>query len=73
MHLSRSGRNQGRQLAREQMIAEIGSHDWRDRRVREWPLLVGAMRREAMFGPVLTHWDEAAAYAVIGLLVSALF
>jgi hypothetical protein len=34
--------------------------------------VVGAMRREAMFGPVLTHWDEAAAYAVIGLLVSAL-
>ena len=22
--------------------------------------VVGAMRREAMFGPVLTHWDEAA-------------
>jgi hypothetical protein len=34
--------------------------------------VVGAMRREAMFGPVLTHWDEAAAYAVIGRLVSAL-
>ena len=33
--------------------------------------VVGAMRREAMFGPVLTHWDEAAAYAVIGRLVSA--
>jgi hypothetical protein len=29
------------------------------------------MRREAMFGPVLTHWDEAAAYAVIGRLASA--
>ena len=35
--------------------------------------VVGAMRREAMFGPVLTHWDEAAAYAVIGRLVSAVF
>jgi hypothetical protein len=34
--------------------------------------VVGAMRREAMFGPVLTHWDEAAAYALIGRLVSAL-
>jgi hypothetical protein len=34
--------------------------------------IVGAMRREAMFGPVLTHWDEAAAYAVIGRLASAL-
>jgi hypothetical protein len=34
--------------------------------------VVGAMRREAMFGPVLTHWDEAAAYAVIGRLVSVL-
>jgi hypothetical protein len=35
--------------------------------------VLGAMRREAMFGPVLTHWDEAAAYAVIGRLVSAIF
>ena len=31
--------------------------------------VVGAMRRELMFGPVLTHWDEAAAYAVIGWLL----
>jgi len=35
--------------------------------------VVGAMRREAMFGPGLTHWDEAATYAVIGRLVSALY
>jgi hypothetical protein len=35
--------------------------------------VVGAMRREAVFGPALTHWDEAAAYAVIGRLVSAVF
>jgi hypothetical protein len=35
--------------------------------------VVGAMLREAMFGPVLTHWDEAAVYAVIGCLVSAVF
>jgi len=28
--------------------------------------LVGAMRRDAIFGPTLTHWDEAAAYAVVG-------
>jgi hypothetical protein len=34
--------------------------------------VVGVVRREAMFGPVLTHWDEAAAYAVIGRLVSML-
>ena len=34
--------------------------------------ITGAMRREAIFGPVLTHWDEAVAYAVIGYLVSAL-
>jgi hypothetical protein len=33
--------------------------------------VTGAMRREAIFGPVLTHWDEAAAYAVIGHLASA--
>lgn len=35
-------------------------------------VIVGAMRREAMFGPVLTHWDEAAAYAVVDRLVSVL-
>jgi hypothetical protein len=34
--------------------------------------VVGAVRCEEMFGPVLTHWDEAAAYAVIGRLVSVL-
>ena len=34
--------------------------------------VVGAMRREAIFGPMLTHWDEAATYAVIGRLVTAL-
>jgi hypothetical protein len=22
------------------------------------------MRREALFGPALTHWDEAAVYAI---------
>jgi hypothetical protein len=27
---------------------------------------VGAARREAVFGPVLTHWDEAAVYGLIG-------
>jgi hypothetical protein len=35
--------------------------------------VVGVMLREAMFGPVLTHWNEAAVYAVIGCLVSAVF
>jgi hypothetical protein len=35
-------------------------------------VVAGAVRCEAIFGPVLTHWDEAAAYAVIGRLVSAL-
>ena len=34
--------------------------------------VVGTMHREAIFGPVLTHWDEAATYAIIGRLVSAL-
>ena len=33
--------------------------------------VVGAMRREAMFGPALTHWDEAAVYAVVARLASA--
>jgi hypothetical protein len=35
-------------------------------------VVMGTMRREALFGPMLTHWDEAAAYAVIGRLVSVL-
>jgi hypothetical protein len=26
--------------------------------------VTGAMRREAIFGPTLTHWDEAAVYAI---------
>jgi len=30
------------------------------------------MRREEMFSPVLTHWDEAAAYAVLGHLAAVL-
>jgi hypothetical protein len=41
--------------------------------VGDFCAVLGAMRREAMLGPVLTHWDEAAAYAVIGCLVSAVF
>jgi hypothetical protein len=35
-------------------------------------VVMGTMRREGLFGPVLTHWDEAAAYAIIGRLVSVL-
>lgn len=35
--------------------------------------LIGAMRRERIFSPVLTHWDEAAACALLGGLVVALF
>lgn len=27
-------------------------------------IVAGAMRREAIFGPALTHWDEAAIYAL---------
>ncbi len=34
--------------------------------------IVALMRGEAIFGRVLTHWDEAAAYAVLGRLVAAL-
>ena len=34
--------------------------------------IAGAMRREQMFGHVLTHWDEAVAYAVIARLASTL-
>ena len=31
--------------------------------------VVGAMRREPMFGPSLNHWDETVAYAAIFALV----
>ena len=34
--------------------------------------IAGAMRREEMFGRVLTHWDEAVAYAVIARIASTL-
>jgi hypothetical protein len=34
--------------------------------------VTGAMRRETIFGPALTHWDEAAAYAIAGHVVQAL-
>jgi len=27
-------------------------------------IVAGAMRREAIFGPALTHWDEAAIYTL---------
>jgi hypothetical protein len=33
-------------------------------------IFAAAVRREAAFGPVLTHLDEAAAYAVIARLAS---
>jgi hypothetical protein len=33
-------------------------------------IFAAAIRREAPFGPVLTHFDEAAAYAVVARLVS---
>lgn len=34
--------------------------------------VAGAMRHEAVFGPVLTHWDEAALYAFVGHLLVGL-
>jgi hypothetical protein len=33
-------------------------------------VFAGAIRREAPFGPVLTHFDEAAAYTVVARLIS---
>ena len=32
-------------------------------------VVVAVMRREAIFGPTVTHWDEAAAYAVAEYVV----
>jgi ABC-type microcin C transport system permease subunit YejB len=34
--------------------------------------IVAVMRREAMFGQPLTHWDEAATYVVLGYVIAAL-
>jgi len=34
-------------------------------------IVIAAVRREAPLGPALTHFDEAAAYAVIGRLAAA--
>lgn len=33
-------------------------------------IFAAAIRREAPFGPVLTHFDEAAAYLMVGRLAS---
>jgi len=33
---------------------------------------VGMLRREAIFSPVFTHWDEAATCAVLGHLIAVL-
>jgi hypothetical protein len=34
--------------------------------------VMGALRHESILGPVLTHWDEAAAYALMGRMASVL-
>jgi hypothetical protein len=34
--------------------------------------VMGALRYEAIWGPVLTHWDEAAVYALMGRIASVL-
>lgn len=34
--------------------------------------VAGAMRREQVFGPALTHWDEVATYAVLAHLSAGL-
>jgi hypothetical protein len=34
--------------------------------------IIAGMRGEAIFGRALTHWDEAATYAVLGRLVATL-
>ena len=34
--------------------------------------VMGALRHERIWGPVLTHWDEAAVYALMGRLAFVL-
>ena len=36
-------------------------------------VFAATLRREPPFGPALTHFDEAAGYVALGVLVSALF
>jgi hypothetical protein len=49
LHLLHRGRDLGRRLTNGTMIAQFCSHDWRDRKVREWLLLLLrlAVTREA--------------------------
>ena len=60
------------------VFAAIGPHGFKRTLLELLPLavvfcaLMAALRREALFAPVFTHWDEAAAYAVIGRLVAML-
>jgi len=35
-------------------------------------VVMAAFRREALLGPVLTHWDEAAGYTLVNLAVTRL-
>jgi len=35
-------------------------------------VVAGAMRREAIFGPTLTHWDEAVVYALADHVVRSM-
>ena len=35
-------------------------------------VVTGAMRREAIFGPTLTHWDEAVVYALADHVVRSM-
>jgi hypothetical protein len=34
--------------------------------------VVAVLKQEPLFGPVLTHWDEAAVFAILGRLALAL-
>jgi hypothetical protein len=34
--------------------------------------VVAALKQEPLFGPALTHWDEAAVFVILGRLVFAL-
>jgi hypothetical protein len=64
MHLSHSGRHFGRRSAKGTMVVEFGAHDWRERKVREWLLLLlrFAVTREAT--------DQVAALALADQLDS---
>jgi len=57
VYLLARGRSFARRLTNGTMVAEFGPHDWRERKIREWLLLL------LLFAVTLEPTDQAAALA----------